>query len=490
MPCSVLYVRQSKTSEEDSLSLEFQERILRDLAASRGWTVAAVYADPDRKGWEEDRPGLAGALDHCARGGVGHFLVYDVSRLSRSVRLLEQYVHRLGSLGVELVSSREPQAGTALYRQILGAIAEEASRTISANWRSVLRGRARRGLAHGTVPYGYRKPLKGGPLATDPPSAATVCELFRRYAAGDHISDLAVDLTRRGIPAPRGGDWWHTRTVAQILDNPVYAGCVVLNGERLEGAHEAIVSPDLFAVVADRRAEASRPLRHKPCSSWLEGHAYHECGSRMHLQCCGNEKPGERPRFRCWRLSHPHTPAGRCTVPRASIAAYLAEPIVRAQIAKDLGAILPLSEVVAAAKREARAITPSTADRRLTLEHRSDRVADRRHKAEELYLSGVRDRAWFDVQDASCATELAEVARELASLPSPPGIDEVRLTGARLREMARGMPRTADERMAALLAELGIVVVGADGVRVVYRGVYARHLAGAGETAEQFLDGS
>src|SRR5215218_3629699 len=149
MTRAIAYVRQSRTADpDDSLSLEIQERVCRDLAAARGLAVAAVFADPDRRGWDEERPGLRDAFALCEVGGVSHFLIHDMSRLARSVRLQEQYVHRLAALGVEIVSHREPHASSPLFRQLLGAIAEEQTRTISANWRNVLRGRARRGLAH------------------------------------------------------------------------------------------------------------------------------------------------------------------------------------------------------------------------------------------------------------------------------------------------------------------------------------------------------
>ena len=481
---AVLYTRQSITRDDDSLSLETQERLLRDLAAARGWAVAAVFPDPDRRGWDEDRPGLRDALDRCEAGGIAAFCVYDTSRLARKVRLQEQIVDRLAALGIELVSYREPHAGTPLFRQILGAIAEEQTRTISANWRRVLAGRTARGLSHGVVPYGYAKPVPGGPIVPNPEAAGVVAGLFARYADGWHVADLAVDLTRRGIRAPRGGAWWATQTVAQILDNPVYTGFVVLNGERVAGQHAPIVDAATWDAVAARRATGARPFRHKPCSSWLEGHVWHACGAKMHLQCTGAAGHGEKPRFRCWRVSHRHTPEGPCPLHPTQIPAYRAEPLVRAILAADLDALLPMSAVIAQAKAQARAEAPAATDRRRDLDGRAARATDRRHKAEELYLSGVRDRPWFDAQDASVAAELADVERELAALPHPPALADIRDVGAGLRRVSRLVLHAPDEAMGAVLAEVGIVVVEAGGcVRVVYHAAVARHL-GRDEAAE------
>lgn len=506
MKRAILYCRQSKTFDpDDSLSLETQERLLRDLAASRGWDVAAVYVDADRRGWDESRPALADALAHCERGGIAAFCCLDLSRLARKLRHQEQIVERLAACGVELVSYREPFTTAPLFRQIIGAFAEEGTRQRSAEWRRVLAGRAARGLSHGVVPYGYVRTVKGGPIVPEEivptgeqnvrtpegnvPPAAIVAELFQRYAAGWNIADLATDLTRRGVPAPRGGDWWSTQTVAQILDNPVYAGMVTLNNERTTGQHEPIVVPDLFAAVQARRSGSGRPFRRKPCSSWLEGRIWHACGSKMHLQCAGGH-PGEQPRFRCWRLSHRHGPLGYCRLRPSQVPAYRAEPIVRGQLAADLAALLPIADVVAAAKRHARAVAPDAADRRRELEHRAERVAERRHKAEELYLSGVRDRPWFDAQDASCAAELAQIAGELAALPVALLADDLRAVGARIRGLAAEIPIAPNEAMAALLAEVGIVVVGENGVKVLYREAIGRHLRGwDGQTAEGFLNG-
>lgn len=488
MASAIVYVRQSITRDEDSLSLETQERLLRELAHARSLAVVAAYPDPDRRGWDEERPGLAAALARCEAGGITHFLVYDVSRLARSVRLQEQLVHRLSALGIELVSYREPHAGTPLFRQILGAIAEEQTRVISANWRRVLRGRSQRGLAHGIVPWGYRKAERGGPLEPDPDLREIVRDLFENYSAGAFIQDLANDLTRRGIPTPRAADWWTTQTVATILDNPVYAGFVASNGERLPGAHEAIVPPELFAAVEARRGLLQRPARPKPCTSWLEGAMYHRCGAKMHLFCSPPTRPTESPRFRCWRNVHRDTPVGPCYEPRTSIAVHLAEPVVRQQLARDLVDTLPIADVVAVAKAETRRRAPGATERRSDLEARRARVAERRHKAEELYLSGVRDRPWFDAQDGTCATELAEIAHDLAALPAPIALDEVRERGHRLRDLARAIAHAPDDRLGAILREVGIVVIGEDGPTVVYREAFGRHLRQPPEqTADRFL---
>jgi site-specific DNA recombinase len=146
---AVLYCRQSDSGGDgaESLSIESQEIRLRQYAESQGWSVLAVERDADLRGWqdEDERPGLAAALRHAEEDG-DVLLVWDLSRLARKLRIQENIVARLADAGGEIASLNEPWASAPMFRQILGAVAEERTRQMSADIRRSVRQRAQTGL--------------------------------------------------------------------------------------------------------------------------------------------------------------------------------------------------------------------------------------------------------------------------------------------------------------------------------------------------------
>src|SRR5919107_1527275 len=185
---AVLYCRQSDSGGDgvESLSIESQEIRLRQDAESQGWAVIAVERDADLRGWqdEDERPGLAAALRRAEEDG-DVLLVWDLSRLARKLRIQENIVARLDDAGVEISSLNEPWASAPMFRQILGAVAEERTRQMSVDIRRSLRQRAQTGLWIGIVPYGYaRRDGKNQQLVIDEEKASVVSEIFGRLAAG------------------------------------------------------------------------------------------------------------------------------------------------------------------------------------------------------------------------------------------------------------------------------------------------------------------
>ena len=60
--------------------------------------------------------------------------------------------------------------------------------------------------------------------------AEVVRELFQRAAAGEALQSLAKELNARGVPTSAGGPWRRT-TVANLIQNPGYAGLARYRGQ-------------------------------------------------------------------------------------------------------------------------------------------------------------------------------------------------------------------------------------------------------------------
>lgn len=455
----LIYARQSDSDGEGdrSLSMDSQVAVLRADADRLGWSVVGELRDADLKGYDDQRPGLLAIYERCRAGEVDVVAFWSLSRLARSVRITETVVHELDRLGVALHSHEEPWVATPMMRQVFAAFAEQQTRDISAHVRRAMRERQQRGLWQGAVPFGYRRPTADAPLVIHPGEAAIVAAVFARAAAGEALPHIAAALARQGVPTVRGGQW-STQHIRLMLRRVVYRGAVPVGDGCIEGAHPAIVSDDLW-----RQAQrgVGRGPRTKPAPSWLEGHIRHACGRPMYLQRITSH--GEaRQVFRCRAGSSGALAADAPACP------YLPRQIDRAraetlawEVMRAALDALPRSPapVISEARRAYRAAAPTADARRADLAARRERACARRQRAEDLYLSGARDRVWFAGEDARAVAELAALDAELAALPALPDECAIEALWASLRQLRDITEVVQPAERGGVLRALGTVMV-------------------------------
>jgi DNA invertase Pin-like site-specific DNA recombinase len=465
---ALLYLRQSDSdgAGERSLSLESQSSVLRADAARFGWTIVAELRDADLKGHDEKRPGLQEVYTRCREGAVDVVAFWKLDRLARSLRIQENVAYELSRLSVDLYSNQEPWVANPLFRQILGAVAEQQTRDIAANIRRALRAKQQSGIHHGNLPWGYVRADATSPLAIEPTAAALVADIYAQRLRGVGPAEIARDLTRRGIATPTGLASWRVCSISRILRCATYRGAVHAGDTWVEGAHPAIVAPEEWWQAQERHQR--RAPRQKLVRSWLEGHIEHGCGLPMYLiQAAGTR----RAYFRC-RAGHAGILSATqqmCPVEPRRVVLPIVEEAAWAAITKTLAAKLSPEVVLADAQREYRRHAPVAEAARGETRARHDRAVARRERAESLYLSGARDRAWFDSEDARITAELAAVAREAERIPAAPDETRIRATWQELRTLSDGLDTLDTEERGAVLHALGVVVVGDGGVSLRFR---------------------
>lgn len=153
---------------------------------------------------------------------------------------------------------------------IMSSLAQEESRSISENCTWGQRKRFADGKV--TVPFkrflGYDRGPDGN-LVLNPAEAVTVRRIYSMFLQGMSPYGIAVKLTADGVKSPGGKDKWNKGAVQSILTNEKYKGDALLQksytvdfltkkkkvneGEipqyYVEGNHEAIVNPEVFAQV-------------------------------------------------------------------------------------------------------------------------------------------------------------------------------------------------------------------------------------------------
>lgn len=283
MKKALLYIRVSTSKQEEGYSIPLQKERLVAYCKAKGWVVAGVYVDPGFSGATLDRPGM-NSLISAVRAKKGDVvLVYKLDRLSRSQRdVLEVLEDILEPNGVDFVSMQESFDTSTVYGKamlgILSVFGAMERGVITERTMMGRAGRAEEGLWHGggTAPIAYD--YIDGELVINEEEADQVRAVYDMYAAGVSVTEIS---RRMEGYTTKHGDWSHTSTIGNVLDNPLYAGIVHFDGVTAEGQHPAIIEPALDKKVKALR-ERLRRLESNGASAYLlTGLIYcANCGAR------------------------------------------------------------------------------------------------------------------------------------------------------------------------------------------------------------------
>ena len=256
-----IYIRVSTARQDlEGYSIPLQKERLIAYCKAKGWVVAGLFVDPGHSGSSLDRPGMTSLIEAVEAGKYDAVLVYKLDRLSRSQKdtlfLIEDVFM---ANNTDFVSLQESFDTTTIYGRamvgILSVFAQMERETITERTLMGRAGRAEEGLWHGggTDPIGYD--YKDGILVVNKEEAKQVQAVYNLYASGFSVTEIS---RRMDGYTTKHGDWSHTSTVGNVLDNPLYAGTVHFDGVQGPGKHDAIVDPDVDRTVKARRARLQR----------------------------------------------------------------------------------------------------------------------------------------------------------------------------------------------------------------------------------------
>ena len=154
-------------------------------------------------------------------------LVKEGSKLSPDSGAHEQFVHGLNVL-----------------------LAERFVNNLSEETRKGMLEKAQQGLWPSFAPIGYIN-VEGENckrvIVPDPDRAPIVRRLFEIYARGQHsLNDLAKEAKRHGLALRKSGNAQTVSALHDILKNPIYYGYFDWKGVLYAGAHEAVISKELY----------------------------------------------------------------------------------------------------------------------------------------------------------------------------------------------------------------------------------------------------
>ena len=199
------YCRVSTDQEAQSTSYELQcEYYTQHIAAKDGWILAGIYADEGLSGTQmKKRDQLLKLLDDCRAGKVDMILTKSISRLSRNVVDCLTIIREMKTLSppVEVYFEKENLSSlddkTDMVLSMMASIAQEESRSISANISWAIRKRMENGTQK--IPtaclLGYASDEEGNLVIVEE-EAEIVKYIYKSFIRGDHPNIIAERLNK------------------------------------------------------------------------------------------------------------------------------------------------------------------------------------------------------------------------------------------------------------------------------------------------------
>lgn len=365
------YVRISDAREDDTAGVDRQEADSRALAERRGWAITEVYPENDTSAFKRRRvelpdgttalrvvrPAFRKLLDDLAAGAIDALVAYDLDRIARDPRDLEDLIdvveqHKIPTASVTGSLDLSTDAGITMAR-IMVAVANKSSRDTSRRVARKQLEMAEQGVPSGggIRTFGYDRT---GMVVVEA-EAEIVRELARRILDEDEnatLSELARDLTARGVPTVQGAPVWSSRSVHSAVTKARNAGLRSHNGEVVgKATWPAILDEqtwqDVRLVLAGRAAGHTTKLQRwlnsvllcSLCGRPLVGG---RGGRKLHRYWCHTDKGG------CGKIAINAQDTER--VVTEMILGYLKRPDVLADLHRQTS-----REATAQARREAAA---------------------------------------------------------------------------------------------------------------------------------------
>jgi site-specific DNA recombinase len=417
---AVIYIRVSTQEQVDNLSLGTQERRCRDLCGQQGWNVLHVFREEGKSAKTTKRDEFQRMIGFCRdrKNGVGHIVVFDLSRFARN--LLDQLTmeNEFLQAGIRIESVLEPMEHTAagrwhrnqkaLWNQYDNEL--RAERTITGMTEA-----ARKGRFPFKAPVGYINVSqhKGQNLIPDPKTAPLIAKAFELMSTGlkakaevlRQVNDLGL-TTRKGRPLS-------VQTFHKILANPIYAGWVTIPkwGLKFSGSFESLVSQHLFDTVQDvlrgKKVVASAHQRNNP-----------DFPLRVFLRCgiCGQSITGAWSTGRKKKYAYYRCRRSKCDL------AMIPRDDLEVKFIELLKQLTPVPELVtgfATAVRDQWKRRQGDAEASYeAIQQRLTNLKERKDKLIDLRLDGEINQVAYKDKDARLNTDIEAAEQELRQAES------------------------------------------------------------------------
>lgn len=252
----IIYVRVSTEEQTKGYSLNGQERIDREFAASLGYEVVKVFREEGISAKDLNRPQLQELMRWTRENtaNVDALIFYKWERISRGTEydyaVLGKFFEECKITPLSVTECNEDSPEGELLRWITKGTALYERRKISQRTSMGMDQKAREGIRPGKAPIGYlnhTNPDDTKIIIVDPVNAPYIKRAFELYATGNYsLKRLGDTLYYDGFKHPKTGEKFPPRKFEWMLKNSFYIGKLPYKGMIYEGVHEPLISKELF----------------------------------------------------------------------------------------------------------------------------------------------------------------------------------------------------------------------------------------------------
>lgn len=260
-----IYARISKDTEGTELGVSRQRADCQAEADRRGWDVVETYIDNDVSATRSKaRPEYDRMLRDIEHGYIRAIVVWDIDRLTRTPRELEDVIDLANAHGLALANvggdiDLSTDDGRMMAR-IKGTVARREVEYLSRRLKSKFQEKAQKGEPHGRSPYGYTR-VDGRDIPSEP-QASVVRHAAASVLAGDSLRSICRRLNDEGEPGPQAPTW-NTTILRQILLRPSNAGLRQFRGEVIgKSTNDPILDEETYVRLQAILTDPSRKSNH------------------------------------------------------------------------------------------------------------------------------------------------------------------------------------------------------------------------------------
>jgi site-specific DNA recombinase len=295
------YVRVSTVKQGDGVSLAAQREAIEAFASRNNIEIVKWYEEKETAA-KRGRPIFNAMMKELHRGKAHGLVIHKIDRSARNFADWAK-IGDLQDAGIDIHFATESldfrSRGGRLTADIQAVIAADYIRNLREETIKGITGRLKQGLYPFQAPIGYLDNGGGKVKTPDPVRAPLVKMAFELYASRRFpLRSLHREMQRRGL-TNLAGKPISLAGLANLLNNPFYTGIIHIKrtGMIYRGAHERLISPNLFERVQEIKSGKAGPkvtchdhtyrglFRCGHCSGPMvpelqRGHVYYRCTKR------------------------------------------------------------------------------------------------------------------------------------------------------------------------------------------------------------------
>ena len=296
---AITYYRYSSHAQND-MSIEQQREQAVKYAEAHGYTIVKEYEDRAISGTTDERPQFLQMLSEVGKIKPAVLILWKTDRLGRDRFVLANSKRIIREAGcsikyvAESVDTETPEG--AFFEGILESMAEFYSKQLRQNVMRGMQYNAENALYNGHKTLGYTVDDTKH-YVIDDVTAPIVINIYKEYADGKPLTEIAKGLNDAGIRTTLGRDF-NVNGLRHILKNDAYIGVYKYGDVVIKDGMPRIISDELFSEV-QKRFERNKHRAKEPSIDseepryWLTGKLYcGECGSTIHGMS-GTSKQGK-----------------------------------------------------------------------------------------------------------------------------------------------------------------------------------------------------